>query len=76
MTNEEIKKKEEIESALAAMNGGDFLQTSKKLLEVLNYHGPLIEELPETVEDFIQEYPAENEQTPRRNKNSARMPNQ
>ena len=32
MTNEEIKKKEEIESALAAMNGGDFLQTSKKLL--------------------------------------------
>ena len=62
MTNEEIKKRE-IESALAAMNGGDFLQTSKKLLEVLNYHGPLIEELPETVEDFIQEYPAEKTDT-------------
>ena len=62
MTNEEIKKRE-IESALAAMNGGDFLQTSKKLLEVLNYHGPLIEELPETVGDFIQEYPAEKTDT-------------
>ncbi len=62
MTNEEIKKRE-IESALASMNGGDFLQTSKKLLEVLNYHGPLIEELPETVEDFIQEYPAEKTDT-------------
>ena len=62
MTNEEIKKRE-IESALAAMSGGDFLQTSKKLLEVLNYHGPLIEELPETVEDFIQEYPAEKTDT-------------
>ena len=62
MTNEEIKKRE-IESALASMNGGDFLQTSKHLLEVLNYHGPLIEELPETVEDFIQEYPAEKTDT-------------
>ena len=62
MNNEEIRKRE-IESALAAMNGGDFLQTSKKLLEVLNYHGPLIEELPETVEDFIQEYPAEKTDT-------------
>ena len=60
MNNEEISKKEEIESALAAMIDGDFLETSKNLLEVLDYHAPLIEELPETVEDFIQEYPAED----------------
>ena len=62
MTNEEIKKRE-IESALAAMNGGDFLQTSKKLLEVLDYHAPLTEELLETVDNFIHEFPAENENT-------------
>ena len=62
MTNEEIKKRE-IKSALVAIAGGDFLQTSKNLLEVLDYHGPLIEELPGTVEDFIQEFPSENEDT-------------
>ena len=62
MTNEEIKKRE-IKSALMAIADDDFLETSKKLLEVLNYHGPLIEELPETVEDFIQEYPAEKTDT-------------
>ena len=32
MNNEEIRKKEEIESALAAMIDGDFLETSKHLL--------------------------------------------
>ena len=62
MTNEEIKKRE-IESALAAMNGGDFLQNSKNLLEVLDYHAPLTEELLETVDNFIHEFPAENENT-------------
>ena len=62
MTNEEIKKRE-IESALAAMNGGDFLQNSKNLLEVLNYHAPLTEELLETVDNFIHKFPAENENT-------------
>ena len=62
MTNEEIKKRE-IESALAAMSGGDFLQTSKHLLEVLDYHAPLTEELLETVDNFIHEFPAENENT-------------
>ena len=35
MNNEEIRKKEEIESALAAMIDGDFLETSKELLAVL-----------------------------------------
>ena len=63
MNNEEIRKKEEIESALAGMIDGDFLQTSKNLLEVLDYHAPLTEELLETVDNFIQEYPAENENT-------------
>ena len=37
MNNEEIRKKEEIESALAAMIDGDFLETSKELLAVLDY---------------------------------------
>ena len=45
MTNEEIKKRE-IESALAAMSHGDFLETSKDLLAVLGYHSELTEELP------------------------------
>ncbi len=63
MTNEEIRKKEEIESALAAMIDGDFLETANNLLEVLDYHAPLTEELLETVDNFIQEYPAENENT-------------
>ena len=35
MNNEEIRKKEEIESALAAMVDGDFLETSEDLLAVL-----------------------------------------
>ena len=34
MNNEEIRKKEEIESALAAMVDDDFLETSKDLLTV------------------------------------------
>ena len=63
MNNEEIRKKEEIESALAAITGGDFLQTSKNLLEVLDYHSPLIEEFPRTADNFIQEYPAEKTDT-------------
>ena len=63
MNNEEIRKKQEIESALAAMIDGDLLETSKNLLDVLNYHAPLTEELLETVDNFIQEHPAENENT-------------
>ena len=62
MTNEEIKKRE-IESALAAMIDDDFLETSKNLLEVLDYHAPLTEELLETVDNFIHKFPAENENT-------------
>ena len=63
MNNEEIRKKEEIKVALAEISDGDFIETSKNLLEVLDYHGLLIEELPETVDDFIQRFPAENENT-------------
>ena len=63
MNNEEIRKKEEIESALAAMIDDDFLETSKNLLEVLDYHAPLTEELLETPDNFIHEFPAENENT-------------
>ena len=63
MNNEESRKKEEIESALAAMIDGDFLETSKHLLDVLDYHAPLTEELLETPDNFIHEFPAENENT-------------
>ena len=63
MNNEEIRKKEEIESALAAMIGGDFLETSEDLLAVLGYRSELTTELWETVEEFIERFPSENENT-------------
>ena len=63
MNNEEIRKKEEIESALAAMIDGDFLQTSKNLLAVLCYCSERTVELPGTAEDFIQRFPARNRNT-------------
>ena len=62
MTDEEIKKRE-IESALAAIASGDFLQTSKELLEVLGYRSELTDKLPETVDGFIKELPARNKNT-------------
>ena len=46
MNNEEIRKKEEIESALAAMIEDDFLETSKDLLAVLCYRSDRTAELP------------------------------
>ena len=58
MNNEEIRKKEEIESALAAMIEGDFLETSKELLAVLDYRSERTAELPGTAEDFIQRFQA------------------
>ena len=63
MNNEEIRKKEEIESALAAMIGDDSLETSEALLAVLGYRSELTTELWETVEEFIERFPAENENT-------------
>ncbi len=63
MNNEEIRKKQAIESALAAMNDGDFLETSKELLAVLGYRSERTIELPGTAEDFIQRFPAPNKNT-------------
>ena len=37
MTNAEIQKKKEIQSALAQIPAGDFLETAKDLLAVLGY---------------------------------------
>ena len=63
MNNEEIKKKEEIESALAAIAVGDFLETSKELLAVLGYRSERTAKLPGTADDFIQRFPARNKNT-------------
>ena len=63
MNSEEIRKKEEIKSALAAMIEGDFLQTSKDLLEVLGYCSDRTANFPATAEDFIQRFPARNRNT-------------
>ncbi len=62
MTDEQIKKRE-IESALAAIAGGDFLETSTELLAVLGYRSELTEKLWETVDGFIEELPARNKNT-------------
>ena len=63
MNNEEIKKKEEIESALAAIAVGDFLETSKEMLAVLGYCSERTAKLPGTADDFIQRFPARNKNT-------------
>ena len=63
MNNEEIRKKEEIESALAAMTDDDFLETSKDLLEVLGYCSDRTANFPGTADDFIRRFPARNENT-------------
>ena len=63
MNNEEIRKKEEIESALAAMIDDDFLETSKDLLAALGYRSERTANLPGTADDFIQRFPARNRNT-------------
>ena len=63
MNSEEIRKKEEIESALAWMIDDDFLETSKELLEVLGYRSDRTANFPITAEDFIRRFPARNEDT-------------
>ena len=63
MNNEEISKKEEIESALAAMIDDDFLETSKDLLTVLGYHSDRTANFPGTADDFIRRFPARNKNT-------------
>ena len=62
MTDEEIKKRE-IESALAAIPAGDFLETSKDLLAVLGYRSQRTVKLSGAADDFIQSFPAENKNT-------------
>ena len=63
MNNEEISKKEEIESALAAMIDDDFLETSKDLLAALGYRSDRTANFPGTADDFIRRFPARNENT-------------
>ena len=62
MTDEQIKKKE-IETALAKIPAGDFLETAKDLLAVLGYRSELTEKLWETVNEFIEELEARNKNT-------------
>ena len=62
MTDEKIEKRE-IESALAAIPAGDFLETSKDLLAVLGYRSQRTVKLSGTVDDFIQSFPTENKNT-------------
>ena len=62
MTDEGIKKRE-IESALAAIPAGDFLETAKGLLAVLGYRSERAVKLSGTTDDFIQAFPAENKNT-------------
>ena len=63
MNNEEIRKKQEIKSALAGMIDGDLLETSKELLEVLGYCSARTANFPGTAEDFIRRFPARNQNT-------------
>ena len=63
MNNEEIRKKQEIESALAEMIDDDLLETSKELLAVLGYCSARTANFPGTAEDFIWRFPARNENT-------------
>ena len=63
MNNEEIRKKEEIESVLSAMLDDDFLETSENLLAVLGYRSELTAKLWETVDEFIETFSAQNENT-------------
>ena len=63
MNTEEIRKKKKIESALAALSTGDFLENAKHLLAVLGYCSERSVELPGTAQDFIQRFPARNKNT-------------
>ena len=63
MNTEEIRKKEKIESALAALSTGDFLENAKHLLAILGYCSERTVELPGTAGDFIQRFPARNKNT-------------
>ena len=55
--------KETIKSALAAIPTGEFTETSKAVLATLGYHSERTLELSGTVDDFIEDFPAENPNT-------------
>ena len=61
--NNEQTQKTEIESALAKIPDGDFLETSKGLLAVLGYRSQRTLKLSGRVDDFIKTFRAENENT-------------
>ena len=55
--------KEAIKSALSAIQTGDFLEKSKKLLATIDYHSERTLELSGTVHDFFEEFPPRNPNT-------------
>ena len=55
--------KDRIKRALAAISAEDFLSVAKDLLEVLGYQSRRTQKLSGSVDDFICEFPAENENT-------------
>ena len=63
MNTEEIQKKQEIQSALAKIPDGDFLETTTDLLSVLGYRSQRTAKLWETVDEFIDALPARNTNT-------------
>ena len=53
----------DIKSALATMQNGNLLEKSKNLLSTLGYRSDLTLELSGTVNDFFEEFPAQNPNT-------------
>ena len=53
----------EIETTLADAKQGDFVDSSRRLLETLGYRSERTLELSGKVDDFIKEFPANNEET-------------
>ena len=54
---------EALQSVLAAMPANEFLKATKDILEVLGYQSERIQELSGSVDEFISEFPAPNENT-------------
>ncbi len=61
MTQPDIR--EDICSALNGIHDDDFEVAAKRLFEVLGYQSERTEELPGSVDDFIREFPAPNQNT-------------